>query len=325
MLPKAVVASTDQLAIAAIRCAWSQWSSIGALTHRSPQVDDEIVDVEALILGSLGLAKTEPRLRTLATDWTLANSELLSIARIRALLNGPFAGTDSSIGELAQRVSTEGGDARWRALIAASGQHARPARVVRERALKAAPPRWRNARTLMLQLRRGLGVGVKPDLIAILIGKRGEWIDVATLCELSRYSVAGVRRAADEMADAGMIETSGGHSRAYRANVKAWRELLRNIETPIWRRRAEGFAFVLRWQRHLREKNALHETEFSLGISFAASMRESWRLWLETGVTREPVSDDPANAWAPRAVAIDALKRWFEDRAHYGDEYDGRS
>jgi hypothetical protein len=126
------------------------------------------------------------------------------------------------------------------------------------------------------------------------------------------------------MADAGMIETSGGHSRAFRVNVNAWRELLRNIETPIWRRRAEGFAFVLRWQKYLREKDALNDTEFSLGVSFRASMTEFWRLCLEADVTQEPMSDDPANAWAPRAAAIDALKRWFEDRAHYGDEYDGR-
>jgi hypothetical protein len=50
-------------------------------------------------------------------------------------------------------------------------------------------------------------------------------------------------------------------------------------------------------------------------------MTEFWRLWLEAGVTQEPVSDDPAHAWASRAVAIDTLKRWFEDRAHYGDAY----
>lgn len=325
MLPKAVVASTDQLTAAAVRCAWSQWSSIGALTHRGPQVDDEIVDVEALILASLGLARSEPRLRTLATDWTISNSELLSIARIRALINGPFAETDSSIGEVAQRVSTEGGDARWRALVSAGGQQTPSVRVVRESAIKAAPPRWRDARTLMLQLRRGFGVGVKPDLITILIGKRGEWVDVATLCELSLYSVAGARRAADDMADAGLIETSGGHSRAYRVNVKAWSELLRNIKAPIWHRRADGFAFVLRWQRYLMEKSNSRDTEFSLAIAFGARMTEFWRLWLEAGITQEPVSDEAGNAWASRAVAIESLKRWFEDRAQYGNEYDSRT
>jgi hypothetical protein len=324
MLPNAVIASTDQLAIAAIRCAWSQWSSIGALTHRGPQVADEIVDVEALILGSLGLAHREPRLRTLATDWAIANSELLSIARIRALVVGPFAGTDVSITDIASRALTEGRDARWRAFISKTESLHSHAIASRPRAIKATSPRWRDARTLMLQLRRGFGVGVKPDLIAILIGSTNAWVDVSTLCELSGYSVAGVRRAADEIADAGLIETSGGHSRAYRADVTAWAKLLPNINAPIWRRRADGFAFVLKWDRYLKEKDASHDTELSLAISFGARMTEFWRLWLEAGVTQEPVSDDAGNAWASRAAVIEKLKWWFEDRAHYGDEYESR-
>ena len=128
MLPKAVVASSDRLVVAAIRCAWSQWSSIGALTHRGSQIDDEIVDVEALLLGSLGLAQREPRLRTLATDWTMENSGLLSIARIRALLSGPFADTGVNVGELAHKVSTEGGDASIRRRLDTVGQgHHHPA------------------------------------------------------------------------------------------------------------------------------------------------------------------------------------------------------
>lgn len=320
-MPREVAASTDQLTVAAVRCAWSQWSSIGALTHRGPQIDDEIVDVEALILGSLGLAHREPRLRTLATDWAIANSELLSVARMRGLLQGPFDGSDSHISQLAQRVVTDKGDTRWRALVSADGMRQPPVRAVRERALKAAPPRWRDARSLMLQLRRGFGVGVKPDLISILIGQRAAWVDVATLCELSCYSVAGVRRAADEMADAGMIETSGGHGRAYRADVAAWQALLPNIKSPVWRRRADGFAFVLRWQRYVDQESDSHNSELSLAIHFGARMTEFWRLWLEAGVTQEPVSDDAASAWASRAAAIGMLKRWFEDRANYGDEY----
>lgn len=325
MLPNAVLASTERLAVAAVRCAWSQWSSIGALTHRGPQVDDEIVDVEALLLGSLGLAKREPRLRTLATDWTLENSGLLSIARIRALLEGPFAGTDANVTELAYRVSTEGRDARWRALIPGGNEHSAAVRPAKPHIGKAMPPRWRGARTLLLQLRRGLGVGVKPDLIAILLGLRSAWVDVSTLADLSRYSIAGVRRAADDMADAGLIETTHGHSRAYRAAVDAWQTLLRNLESPIWRRRADGFAFVLQWQRYLHERRASHDSELSLAVSFGARMTEFWRLWLEAGVTQQPVSDDPANAWASRDVAIESLKRWFEDRANYGDEYDANA
>lgn len=313
MSPNAIVASTNRLTAAATACAWSQWTAIGALTAQRAAASDEIVDVEALVLGSLGLADHEPRLRTLVTDWTVRNSELISIARIRALLEGPFAGIDLPFGDLAHRVCTEGGDARWRAFASKDASPSARAVAERPRIRKASPPRWRHACTLLLQLRRGFGVGVKPDLLAILLGVRGAWVDVAGLVELSRYSVAGVRRAADDMANAGLIETSGGHSRAFRAKASAWTTLFPGLGAPLWRRRADGFAFVVRWQRHVGAKRARHDSELSTAIAFGAQMTASWPLWLEVGVTQEPVSDDPGNAWQSRESAITALELWFGD------------
>lgn len=324
MLPNSVVASTHRLTIAAVRCAWSQWSAIGAMTHRGPQVDNEIVDADALLLASLGLARHEPRLKTIAEDWAITNSHLLSISRIRTMIEGSFDSVAHELPNLARRVWTEGNDHRWRALLTFDEMHETAHRAVAHRTAKATAPRWRDARTLMLQLRRGLGVGVKPDVLAILLGKGGAWVDVSTLAELSGYTAAGIRRAADDMAEAGLIETSGGHSRAFRADVTAWSSLIRSIDTPVWRRRAEGFAFVLEWQRHIDERAESHDTEFSLAIKFGALMTKHWKLWLEAGVTQEPVSDDPRKAWASRHDAVEALVRWFEDRREYGDEHDDR-
>ena len=320
-MPTSVLDSTDRLTIAAVRCAWSQWSSIGALTNRGPQIDEEIVDPEALLLASVGLGEREPRLRTLAVDWALENSELLSVARIRALLEGPFARGVFDFESLAETIATEGGDARWKALMPLDARAAaRP--IPPRRARRAAQPRWRGARTLVLQLRRGFGVSVKPDLIAILIGRRGEWTDVATLVELSGYSVAGVRRAADDLADATLIHSSGGHNRAYRADPRFWLAVAGEPGAAVWRRRADGFAFVLSWRRDLAEKDAFHDSEFSLALNFGTRMAEFWKLWLEAGVTRPPVSDEPAKSWKSRDAAIESLVRWFDDRATYGDEHD---
>lgn len=320
MLPTAVVDSSHRLVVAAIRCAWAQWASIGASTSRGPQMDDEIVDPEALILGSLALAQSEPRLKTLTTDWAVTNSELLSVARMRALAEGPFAGATSGLQEFAHTLVADGGDARWRTLAIPTtkpnGTDTQP------RIRKSAAPRWNGGRTLMLQLRRGFGVGVKPDLLSVLIGRHSEWTDVSTLAELSSYSIAGVRRAADEMASAGFIETSGGHSRAFRVDANRWGELLGGISSPRWRRRAEGYAFVVQWQQHLEQRTASHDSEFSLAIQFGVRMTDFWKLWLEVGVTRQPTSSDPQSAWASRKEASDALVRWFEDRAQYGDEHD---
>jgi hypothetical protein len=311
MLPTHVLASTNLLAEAAARCAWVQWSAIGATTLHAPEPRNDIVDIEALLLGSLGLAARVPRLQTLATDWTIENSRLLSIARLRALITGPYAHTGVSLGDLAHRVVTEGGDARWRAFMeqtAKTGGHASSGET---RALKSMPPRWRGAQTLMLQLRRGFGVGVKSDLIAILLGAHGRWLDAAELANLSAYAVSAVRRAADDMANAALIESSGGHSRAFRANLAAWQSLLPAVGTPHWLRRADGFAFVLRWMRQVHENPSTSSSELALAIGFGTLMTDYWRLWLEAGVTQQPASDHPTSPWNSRNAAIQALIAWF--------------
>ncbi|MHB0961802.1 MAG: hypothetical protein ACYC5V_01210 [Gemmatimonadaceae bacterium] len=277
----------------------------------APISSDDIVDIEALLLGSLGLASRVPRLLTLATDWTLENSQLLSIARLRALLAGPFKQAGVDIGELAQRVATEGGDARWRALATAGSisNNAKDRSAPSSR--KAMPPRWRGAESLLLQLRRGFGVGVKPDLLAILLGARGAWMDAAQLADLSAYTVSAVRRAADDMASARFIESSGGHSRAFRADVGAWSSLLPSIGDPLWRRRTDGFAFVRRWLHHAEQKAEHPVSELALSISFGALMTDYWPLWLEAGVTQQPVSDNLTSPWVSRHAAIESLVAWF--------------
>jgi hypothetical protein len=173
------------------------------------------------------------------------------------------------------------------------------------------PPRWRGAETLLLQLRRGFGVGVKPDLLAILLGARGAWMDSAQLADLSAYTVSAVRRAADDLTNARFIESSGGHSRAFRADLGAWQRLIPGIGEPCWRRRAAGYAFVLCWMGQVQHLAKQQRSELALSISFGALMTDFWRLWLEAGVTQQPVSDDPTSPWATRHSALESLVAWF--------------
>jgi hypothetical protein len=311
MLPKDVHASTELLAQAAVRRAWVQWSAIGATTLHAPKPEQEIVDIEALLLGSLGLAARVPRLRTLATDWTLENSRLLSIARLRALLTGPFAQTGVNLEELAERALFDAGDARWRALLPNGPSHDRARRRSDKAVRKAMPPRWRGAQTLMLQLRRGFGIGVKPDVLAILLGSGDSWLDVSTLAELSGYTVSAIRLAADDMASAALVESSGSHGRAYRADLKAWTLLFPKVGAPSWRRRADGFSLVLRWLAKTRQTDGVHHSAFDLALAFAALVDEYDALKREAGITREPSSDDLAQVWPSRHESILALVQWF--------------
>jgi hypothetical protein len=311
MLPKDVHASTELLAEAAVRLAWVQWSAIGATTLHAPKPSEDIVDIEALLLGSLGLATRVPRLRTLAIDWTLENSRLLSIARLRALLAGPFAQTGVDVEELAQRAIRDAGDARWRALLPDGPTHDRKPQRSDNVVRKAMPPRWRGAPTLMLQLRRGFGIGVRPDVLAILFGSRGTWLDVSTLAELSGYTVSAIRLAADDMANAGLIESSGSHGRAYQADLTAWQLLFRKVGTPCWRRRADGFACVLRWIAKTQQAGDVRRSTFDLALDFATLVDSYDALKREVGITREPLSDDLTQVWTSRHEAVLALVQWF--------------
>jgi hypothetical protein len=152
---------------------------------------------------------------------------------------------------------------------------------------------------------------VKPDLLAILLGARGAWLDVAQLADLSAYTVSAVRRAADDLANARFIESSGGHSRAFRADVGAWQGQVPDMGEPLWRRRADGFALVLRWLYRVQQEHAQPRSELALAINFGVLMTDHWRLWLEAGVTQQPVSDVPTSPWATRHTAIESLIAWF--------------
>ena len=308
MSPNFIDVSARHLTHVAARCAAAQWFAIGALTPAKLPKDEEVVDVEALILASLGLAEFEPRLGTLAKSWVTKNAELVSIARLGALFARSFGSVESELRALARIM--ERSDPRWKSLL--------PKDEVREPAPRpygdrdrAMPPRWRGSRTLMLQLRRGMGVGVKPDLISILLGLRNSWTDVSTLTDLSGYTSAGVRRAADELADAAFIETTQASTRVYRARPTRWSGLVEGLKAPIWRRRADGFAFVLSWRDYLKRASASSANNLSVSIAFGKLMTDYWPMWNEVGVTQEPVSDDPSNAWAPREAAVDALRTWF--------------
>jgi hypothetical protein len=99
----------------------------------------------------------------------------------------------------------------------------------------------------MLRLRAGFGVGVKTDLLAILLSLGGTDATVRSLSEASGYTSAAIRRAAQEMEAAALVH--GTHSRpaAYYVDPARWTELLENgmgSDGQGWRSFARIFAFL---------------------------------------------------------------------------------
>ena len=180
-----------------------------------------MVDPEALLLVSLTLRHHERRLWDVLASWAKNGSQLFSLQRVKNLLDRFPELTRDRLAEFAHQARAVGSDFRWRSL---AGADSGPA--VRKQVLwEAYPSRWHPS-ALVLRMRLGIGVGVVPDLLSFLISFRGEWASARLIAQATDYSVYSVRRVADDMASAQLIESTQAKPVQYRAKVEAWRDLL---------------------------------------------------------------------------------------------------
>lgn len=273
-----------ELRRALLDVAWRHWRALGAAAavrtdahtaSRERTTGRELrslVDPEALVLVSLLLLEDERRLADLVHDWGARNSDLLSVQRMKNLeadypepVRGPLA---RRLAWFATVARDAGKDLRWRALAegvsAAGGGGSELPRDTRG-GVSGAPPKPRATRarltagaTLLLRLRLGLGVGVKADLLAFLLARGDEWASVRDVADAIGYTVAAVRRAAEDLAAARLIESRHGQPASYRATYGAWAPLLGlDDRPPRWASWHERFVFAaafLHWADVARER-----------------------------------------------------------------------
>lgn len=252
--------------------AWRQWRAIGAgAVGRSSVRDAErrhlntIVDPEALMLISLLLVREERRMPGLLHDWALENSDLLSVQRVKNLESEypePLRTTvERRVAWFARVARDEAKDLRWRSLIvkAQEGPGTIDDVVARTRTdapegssrkMRATRVRATSGPTLLLRLRLAFGVGVKADLLAYVLARGEDWATVRDITDATGYTVAAVRRAAEDLAAARFIEALEDQPTSYRAVVGAWGSLLTLDELPRWGSWQERFVFAavfLQW------------------------------------------------------------------------------
>ena len=236
------------------------------------------------MLLSLTLIQTERRLGDLLRDWGARNSDLLSVQRVKNLeANYPEPIRRPLVQRLAWFAAVardEGKDLRWRSLgnewadveahgagpkgepgefggvgAREHGAHAPRGALTRSRATRA---RLTSSATLLLRLRLGFGVGVKADLLGFLLARVEAWATVRDIADAIGYTVAAVRRAAEDLAAARLIEALDAQSASYRAMYGAWAPLLGFEERPPrWASWHERFVFVtafLHWAEAARER-----------------------------------------------------------------------
>src|SRR5208337_2570647 len=64
---------------------WRQWSTLGVLGEAGTK-DPWVIDPEALLVLTLGIARYEPRLFDEVMDWLVTNGQWVDIQRLRGIL-----------------------------------------------------------------------------------------------------------------------------------------------------------------------------------------------------------------------------------------------
>jgi hypothetical protein len=240
---------------AAADAVWRQWSLLGAPVAGASPAPRSVIDPEALLLLSASIRSSERRLDDVLGWWAAAGSPLLSVQRTTTMLRHFPPSTRAGVASFAA-AAVEAGDGRWNTLARAAG-----AETLASRGKRGGEPRLTSCPALMLRLRAGFGVGVKADLLAILLSMGGTDATVRSLSTASGYTPASVRRAAQEMEAAGFVRRVKGRPAGYFVEPRRWSDLLAAPERKgsEWRWLAQVFAFLAwtsEWSVQQRESSA---------------------------------------------------------------------
>jgi hypothetical protein len=207
------------------------------------------VDPEALVLGSLWLEPAERRLWRILRVWVQVGARWLSVQRLKNLLPAYPDEVHAGLGKFAWECVNAGGDARWKPL--AKGP--RSETVLKGSELEASPE-FRTRAALLLRLRVGLGVGVKADVLAFLLGRVGGKETIGAITAAVGYHRRAVQRAVDELVAAGFLLALATAPASYRAPLPGWGVLMDlGDDPPLWRYWHQLFAFGAALDRAARE------------------------------------------------------------------------
>ena len=190
------------------------------------------------MLASLALMPRERRLGDVLLWWASVGSRLLSVQRIRSLLDRfPTSDAEGALQAFAASA-VEAGDRRWKRFAGPQGLDARPGKG-------ADAPDLSTSAAVVLRLRAAFGVSAKADLLAVLLGSESP-ATVRELAESLGYSTVAVRVALGEMTLARVAVPTGASPAAYRAaDAAQWSALVADGPRPQWGHWAEAFSVLL--------------------------------------------------------------------------------
>lgn len=278
---------------AAIELAWRQWRAIGGSAASDDPSATAIVDPEALVLASLGLAEREHRLTDLLYGWMDKSAPFLSVQRLKNLQRHYPAETRHLVREFARKARNVAKHPRWAALADGEDTSLSDIVLLPEVSRASTPPRH-SAASLMVSLRMAMGVGTKSDSLAVVLGHRVP-LTVRDVADSTAYNPVSVRGALEDLSGSGFLRVTDRKPLKFAAKRKAWRVLLELDEMPRWMPWHDWFSFALNFLAWSGADRDLSDYAFQVQVRELLAQRDilSRRLMPQrrSGETRDSGHD----------------------------------
>lgn len=244
----------DELLTELQELAWDEWSQLGVSGPAPPRREERAADPEALLLFTLEIARSEPRLFDEVLDWLAVNEPLVSTHRLRnlaatetarALANSALDWAARARGRPHRTTSASpAGLARdpeplFRSLatptrdLDPSFSRFGIARTQLVRSHKSRPPRLDAPISFAFRLRRLLGVGVRAEVVRALLTIRAPRISGRVITASAGFAQRNVREGLTQLHDAGVVTVVDvSDERYYSIHHDAWAALLRLDHPP---------------------------------------------------------------------------------------------
>lgn len=268
--------------------AWSQWAQMGVLADVTRR-DRWATDPEALLLFTLPLARSDPRLFDEVLDWVRLNGRLLSVQRLRGLAKGDLEAHRLAQACLAWAGAHNPSLRPW--ATKAAGQtpdtveplfriaeeapyvgEADPSflthgwrRPKLEPSGKSRPPDPRSEVNFAFRLRLLFGIGVRAEVLRILLTSDHPELTALQTAEVAAFSKRNVNEGLGALSEAGVVSAAWRRNeRVFRIDRRRWAELLdlevRGIPAFVdWVRLLPALLAILRW---LEEDAALQRSDY---------------------------------------------------------------
>jgi hypothetical protein len=144
--------------------------------------------------------------------------------------------------DFARRARTVAGHPKWEA-FGDQSERAPHDTIELPESRRAIRAPLREGCALLLRLRVALGVGVKADVLAVLLGQRESRSTVKEIVDFTGYTNVAVRGALESLSEAGFVDARPGRPQSYTASRERWGALLGLSWIPSWQPWAQFYAF----------------------------------------------------------------------------------